>query len=284
MRILNGKSISQEIREEVRQETESWMKKGYRAPGLAVVQCGLDPASAVYVRNKEKACEKAGFNSYKYELDENITEDKLLELLTQLNLDAKVDGILIQLPLPGHIDERKVLAAIDPWKDVDAFSPVNAGRLFLGLDGFVPCTPYGVVELLKREKIELSGKHAVILGRSNIVGKPQAFLLLRENCTVTICHSRTKDLPALCRQADILISAMGRPKMIDSQYTHPDQIIVDVSINQDENGKLCGDVDFDKVAENVQAITPVPGGVGPMTIAMLLKQSMKAYRRHLKLD
>lgn len=284
MKVLNGKEISQSLRDEARDECASYVAKGLRAPGLAVVQAGLDPASAVYVRNKEKACAKAGFASFKFELDENVSESEFLELIDKLNHDEKVDGILVQVPLPKQIDEQKVAAALDPWKDVDAFNPVNTGRLLLGLDGFLPCTPYGVMELLKRCNIDLKGKNAVVLGRSNIVGKPQALLLLRENATVTVCHSKTRDLPGICRKADILVSAMGRAKMIDETYVNPEQIVVDVAINSDENGKLCGDVDYAKVADKVAAITPVPGGVGPMTIAMLLKNTLKAYRRHMKLD
>ena len=284
MKVLNGKEISQSLRDEARDECASYVAKGLRAPGLAVVQAGLDPASAVYVRNKEKACAKAGFASFKFELDENVSESEFLELIDKLNHDEKVDGILVQVPLPKQIDEQKVAAALDPWKDVDAFNPVNSGRLLLGLDGFLPCTPYGVMELLKRCNIDLKGKNAVVLGRSNIVGKPQALLLLRENATVTVCHSKTRDLPGICRKADILVSAMGRAKMIDETYVNPEQIVVDVAINSDENGKLCGDVDYEKVADKVAAITPVPGGVGPMTIAMLLKNTLKAYRRHMKLD
>ncbi len=284
MKVLNGKEISQSLRDEARDECASYVAKGLRAPGLAVVQAGLDPASAVYVRNKEKACAKAGFASFKFELDENVSESEFLELIDKLNHDEKVDGILVQVPLPKQIDEQKVAAALDPWKDVDAFNPVNTGRLLLGLDGFLPCTPYGVMELLKRCNIDLKGKNAVVLGRSNIVGKPQALLLLRENATVTVCHSKTRDLPGICRKADILVSAMGRAKMIDETYVNPEQIVVDVAINSDENGKLCGDVDYEKVADKVAAITPVPGGVGPMTIAMLLKNTLKAYRRHMKLD
>ena len=284
MKVLNGKEISQSLRDEARDECASYVAKGLRAPGLAVVQAGLDPASAVYVRNKEKACAKAGFASFKFELDENVSECEFLELIDKLNHDEKVDGILVQVPLPKQIDEQKVAAALDPWKDVDAFNPVNTGRLLLGLDGFLPCTPYGVMELLKRCNIDLKGKNAVVLGRSNIVGKPQALLLLRENATVTVCHSKTRDLPGICRKADILVSAMGRAKMIDETYVNPEHIVVDVAINSDENGKLCGDVDYEKVADKVAAITPVPGGVGPMTIAMLLKNTLKAYRRHMKLD
>ncbi len=284
MKVLNGKEISQSLRDEARDECASYVAKGLRAPGLAVVQAGLDPASAVYVRNKEKACAKASFASFKFELDENVSEREFLELIDKLNHDEKIDGILVQVPLPKQIDEQKVAAALDPWKDVDAFNPVNTGRLLMGLDGFLPCTPYGVMELLKRCNIELKGKNAVVLGRSNIVGKPQALLLLRENATVTICHSKTRDLPGICRKADILVSAMGRAKMIDETYVNPDQIVIDVAINSDENGKLCGDVDYEKVADKVAAITPVPGGVGPMTIGMLLKNTLKAYRRHMKLD
>lgn len=284
MKVLNGKEISQSLRDEARDECASYVAKGLRAPGLAVVQAGLDPASAVYVRNKEKACAKAGFASFKFELDENVSESEFLELIDKLNHDEKVDGILVQVPLPKQVDEQKVAAALDPWKDVDAFNPVNTGRLLLGLDGFLPCTPYGVMELLKRCNIDLKGKNAVVLGRSNIVGKPQALLLLRENATVTVCHSKTRDLPGICRKADILVSAMGRAKMIDETYVNSEQIVVDVAINSDENGKLCGDVDYEKVADKVAAITPVPGGVGPMTIAMLLKNTLKAYRRHMKLD
>ena len=284
MNVINGKEISKIIREEARVECEKYVSEGKRAPGLAVVQCGADPASEVYVRNKEKACAKAGFASFKYDLPEETSEEELLKLIDSLNQNDEVDGILIQLPLPKHIDELKVIEKVDPWKDVDAFNPVNAGRLMQGLDCFIPCTPYGVVELLKRSGFELEGKNCVILGRSNIVGKPQALLMLKENATVSVCHSRTKNIAEICRNADILISAMGKAKMVDKSFTNPDQVIIDVAINVDEDGKLCGDVDYDGVAEHVKAITPVPGGVGPMTIAMLLKQTLTAYRRHMGIE
>ena len=237
---------------------------------LAVIQVGADPASSVYVRNKKKACEYVGIRSLAYELSEETTEEKLLELIRELNDRTDVNGILVQLPLPKHIDEEKVLDSISPLKDVDGFHPQNVGALCIGKPCFESCTPAGVIQLLKRSGIEIAGKECVVVGRSNIVGKPMALLLLRENGTVTVAHSRTKDLKEVTKRADILVVAVGKPKMITAEYVKEGAVVIDVGINRDENNKLCGDVDYDSVFPVCEAITPVPGGVGPMTIAMLL--------------
>lgn len=273
--ILNGKLISAEIKEELREKALQLKEQGITVT-LAVIQVGTDPASGVYVRNKQKACEYIGFQSLNYMLPEETTQESLLELIERLNVDSTVHGILVQLPLPNHICEDAVLKAVAPAKDVDCFHPENVGRLYLGEDGFLPCTPAGVVALLKRSNIELEGKECVVIGRSNIVGKPMAMLMLRENATVTIAHSKTKNLKELCRRADILIVAVGRPKMIDDSYIKEGAVVVDVGIHRNENNKLCGDVDYEKAAAKCSAITPVPGGVGPMTIAMLMKNCLKA--------
>ncbi len=243
---------------------------------LAVVIVGEDPASQVYVRNKEKACAEIGVESVKYALPAETTQAELLELVAKLNADADTNGILVQLPLPKHIDEKTVLYAIDPKKDVDAFHPVNVGKIMIGDFDFVPCTPAGVMELIKESGIEICGKECVVIGRSNIVGKPQAMLLLHQNGTVTICHSRTKNLPEVTKKADILVAAVGIPKFVTADMVKPGAVVIDVGMDRDENGKLCGDVDFEAVKEVAGAITPVPGGVGPMTIAMLMQNTVKA--------
>ncbi|MEE3468370.1 MAG: bifunctional methylenetetrahydrofolate dehydrogenase/methenyltetrahydrofolate cyclohydrolase FolD [Eubacterium sp.] len=265
--IIDGKAIASEIKNECREKVEKYDLKRT----LAVILVGDDPASAVYVGNKKKACEYCGVESVSYELPASTTEEALLDLVKDLNLDEKIDGILVQLPLPSHIDEDKVIRAISPDKDVDGFHPENVGRLSIGQPGYVSCTPAGIIQLLKRSNVDIQGKSCVVIGRSNIVGKPMALLMLRENATVTICHSKTQDLPAVCKQADILIVAIGRPKMIDASYVKEGAVVIDVGIHRQQNGKLCGDVDFDSVEPVASKITPVPGGVGPMTIAMLMK-------------
>ncbi len=276
--IIDGKKISEELRKAISQAVETEYKEK-RAPGLAVIIVGDNPASRIYVNNKKKACEICGFNSYEYALDEKTEEGELLSLIEKLNNDDKVDGILCQLPLPSHIDENKVIDAISPEKDVDGFSPVNTGNLLSGKPCFAPCTPAGVVEMLKYEGIEISGKHCVIVGRSNIVGKPAALLMLRENATVTVCHSRTKNLRELVSQGDIVIAAIGKPNFITADMIKDGAVVVDVGINRLENGKITGDVKFDEVSEKASYITPVPGGVGPMTITMLMKNTLEARKK-----
>ena len=273
--IINGKDISTAIRQEIRAEVESLPKR----PGLAVVLVGNDPASQVYVRNKERACEEVGFYSEKYTLPEDTTREQLLSLVDQLNESPAIHGILVQLPLPKHLDAEEVILRIDPRKDVDAFHPTNVGKIMIGNFDFLPCTPAGVMELLARSGIDPAGKECVVIGRSNIVGKPQAMLLLHKNATVTICHSRTKDLAAVCRRADILVSAVGRANFVTADMVKEGAVVIDVGMNRDENGKLVGDVAFAEVSEKTSYITPVPGGVGPMTITMLLKNTVTACRR-----
>ena len=268
--IIDGKKISDEIKMEVRQKTDALREKGIEIT-LAVIQVGNNPASTVYVRNKKKACEVVGIRSLSYEIPEETTEEELLALIDDLNKRADVNGILLQLPLPAHIDEDKMLLAIAPEKDVDGFHPMNVGALCIGRPGYVSCTPAGIIQLLKRSGIEIAGKECVIIGRSNIVGKPMAHLLLAENATVTVAHSKTKDLKAVASRADILVVAVGRPNMITADYVKEGSVVIDVGINRNAENKLCGDVDFASVAPKCSAITPVPGGVGPMTIAMLMK-------------
>lgn len=275
--IIDGKKISQEIKDELREKMAELKQKG-ESRCLAVIQVGDDPASSVYVNNKKKACEYIGIDSESYHLPEETTEKELLELIDGLNRKPEVNGILVQLPLPKKIDEDKILLAISPEKDVDGFHPVNVGNLSIGRPGFVSCTPAGVIQLLKHSGIEIEGKECVVLGRSNIVGKPMAMLLLRENGTVTVCHSRTKDLKEITRRADILVAAIGKPKFIDADYVKEGAVVIDVGIHRNENGKLCGDVDFESVAPHCAAITPVPGGVGPMTIAMLMHNCVEGIR------
>lgn len=274
-KLLDGKKVSARIKNELALETEKLKKEGIN-PGLAVVIVGNDPASRVYVNNKKKACAEVGIYSEEYALPEETTEKQLLELIDELNKNDKINGILVQLPLPKHLDEKTVLYAIDPKKDVDAFHPVNVGRIMIGDFDFVPCTPAGVMELIAESGIDVAGKNCVVIGRSNIVGKPQAMLLLHKNGTVTVCHSKTKDLPEITKKADILVAAVGRAKFVTKDMVKPGAVVIDVGMNRDENGKLCGDVDFEKVSEIAGAITPVPGGVGPMTIAMLMKNTVKA--------
>lgn len=268
--IIDGKKISSEIKEELKEKVKELKVQG-KEPSLAVIQVGSDPASTVYVNNKKKACEYIGIRSISYELSEEITEKELLDLIHTLNEDESVHGILVQLPLPRHICADNVIGEISPNKDVDGFHPQNAGKLMIGQKGFVSCTPAGVIELLKRSDIEIERKHCVVIGRSNIVGKPMALLMLAENATVTIAHSKTKNLKELCRTADILIAAVGKPQFITAEYVKEGAVVIDVGIHRNENNKLCGDVKFDEVSLKASAITPVPGGVGPMTIAMLMK-------------
>ena len=278
--LIDGKLISTQIKDELKEEVAQLKEKGIEGC-LAVIQVGSDPASSVYVRNKKRACEYIGIRSLSYELPEETTEAELLELIAKLNADKSVNGILCQLPLPKHIDEDKIIDAIAPEKDVDGFSPQSVGAMVIGKPGFLPCTPAGVIQLLKRSNIDIEGKNCVVVGRSNIVGKPMAMLMLRENATVTICHSRTKDLKAVCSQADILIVAIGKPLYIDSSYVKDGAVVIDVGIHRDENNKLCGDVNFEDVAPKTSYITPVPGGVGPMTIAMLMSNCVESMRRSL---
>lgn len=273
--IIDGKKISQEIKDELKEKVAQLKEQGITKT-LAVIQVGNDPASSVYVGNKKKACAYIGIESLSYELPESTTEEELLELIGKLNADAAVNGILVQLPVPKHINEDSIIKAIDPSKDVDGFHPQSVGCLTIGQPGFVSCTPAGVIQLLKRSGIEIAGKECVVLGRSNIVGKPMSLLLLRENGTVTICHSKTADLKEVTKRADILVVAIGKPKFIDASYVKEGAVVIDVGIHRDENNKLCGDVDFDDVAPHTKAITPVPGGVGPMTIAMLMANCVDA--------
>ncbi len=276
-KIIDGKMISTQIKDELKIEVAKLQEEGIQVT-LAVIQIGQDPASTVYVRNKKRACEYIGIRSLSYELEESTTEEELLALIDKLNNDDSVNGILVQLPLPKHICEDDILQAISPEKDVDCFHPENVGRLFLGEDGFLPGTPSGIIQLLKRSDIEIAGKECVVIGRSNIVGKPMALLMLREHATVTIAHSKTKDLREVCKRADILIVSIGKAKFIDDSYVKDGAVVIDVGINRDENNKMCGDVDFEKVAPKCSAITPVPGGVGPMTIAMLMQNCLTAVK------
>lgn len=268
--LIDGKRISTMIKEECKQKVEEYKAQGIEIC-LAVIQVGNDPASSVYVNNKKKACAYVGMNSLSYELPEETTQEELLSLIQELNERKDVNGILVQLPVPAHIDEKTIINAIDPKKDVDGFHPQSVGSLCIGQPGFVSCTPAGIIQLLKRSDIDITGKHCVVIGRSNIVGKPMALLMLRENATVTIAHSKTKDLKAITRQADILIVAIGKPKFIDASYIKDGAVVIDVGIHRNADNKLCGDVDFDSAKEVASYITPVPGGVGPMTIAMLMK-------------
>lgn len=267
--IIDGKAISAQIKDEVKEKVSQLKTQG-KSVCLAVIQVGNDPASSVYVGNKKKACAYVGIESLSYELAETTTQEELLSLIRELNEKEEVNGILVQLPLPGHIDENAVIRAIDPKKDVDGFHPQSVGALCIGQPGFVSCTPASIIELLKRSGVEITGKECVVIGRSNIVGKPMALLLLRENGTVTVSHSKTKSLKEVAKRADILIVAVGKPKMITRDYVKEGAVVIDVGIHRGEGGKLCGDVDFEDVAPVCSAITPVPGGVGPMTIAMLM--------------
>ena len=273
---IDGKVISAQIKEELKEKvTDLKVSRGISIC-LAVIQVGNDPASSVYVGNKKKACAYIGIDSRSYELAQETTQEDLLQLIDELNHDEKVDGILVQLPLPGQIDEDTVIRAIDPAKDVDGFHPQSVGALCIGQPGFVSCTPAGIIQLLKRSGIQIAGKECVVVGRSNIVGKPMALLLLRENATVTVAHSKTEKLQEVTRRADILVVAVGKPKMITREYVKEGAVVIDVGIHRNEAGKLCGDVDYEDVAPVCSAITPVPGGVGPMTIAMLMNNCVEA--------
>lgn len=273
--IIDGKKISQEIKDELKEKVAELKEQGKNV-ALAVIQVGNDPASSVYVNNKKKACAYIGIESLAYELPEETTEQELVELVEKLNADDKVNGILVQLPLPKHINEETIIQTISPKKDVDGFHMQSVGALCVGAKGYVSCTPLGIIELLKRSGIGIAGKHCVVIGRSNIVGKPMALLLLRENGTVTVCHSRTQDLKEITGQADILVVAIGKPKFVDETYVKEGAVVIDVGIHRNEQNKLCGDVDFDRVAPHTSAITPVPGGVGPMTIAMLMNNCVSS--------
>lgn len=273
--IIDGKLISAQIKEEVKEKVALLKQEG-KEIALAVIQVGADPASSVYVNNKKKACEYVGIKSLAYELPEETTEEELLVLIEKLNTMKECNGILVQLPLPKHINEDKVIEAIAPEKDVDGFHPQSVGALCIGRPGFVSCTPAGIIQLLKRSNIEIQGKECVVIGRSNIVGKPMALLLLRENGTVTVAHSRTENLKEICKRADILVVAIGKPKFITKDYIKEGAVVIDVGIHRNENNKLCGDVDYDDVQGLCSAITPVPGGVGPMTIAMLMYNCLES--------
>ncbi len=276
-KIINGKLISQQIKDELKEEVARYKEEGKEC-ALAVIQVGNDPASTVYVSNKKKACAYIGIKSLSYELPEDITENELLELIDKLNANEQVHGILCQLPLPKHIDEKKVLQRISVKKDVDGFHPQSVGSLVVQEPGFVSCTPAGIIELLKRSDVEITGKNCVVVGRSNIVGKPMALLMLNENATVTVCHSKTQNLKEICKTADILIVAMGKPQFITAEYVKEGAVVIDVGIHRDAQNKLCGDVKFDEVEPLCSAITPVPGGVGPMTICMLMKNCVEAMK------
>src|SRR5512138_2174588 len=278
-KVIDGKAISAQIRAELAQEVAKLKAEKGVTPGLAVVLVGEDPASKVYVGAKEKACVELGLLSRKYALPATTSEAELLALVEKLNNDPEIDGILVQLPVPKQINDQKIIAAIHPDKDVDGFHPVNVGRLVVGTDGFKPCTPYGCIHLLKRSGVALAGAEAVVVGRSNIVGKPVSLMLLAESATVTVCHSKTKDLGAVCRRADVLVVAIGKPKFVTADMVKPGAVVIDVGVNRLPDGKLCGDVDYEPVAQKASQITPVPGGVGPMTIAMLMFNTVNSARR-----
>lgn len=275
MNIIDGKAVSKKVKEDVKAECEQLKAKGV-TPGLAVIIVGDDPASQVYVHNKEVACEACGFYSVKYALPAETTQEELNALIDKLNKDDKINGILCQLPLPSHLDDKEVINRIDPLKDVDAFHPVNVGAIMIGDYNYLPCTPAGVMELIHSTGVDVSGKKAVVMGRSNIVGKPMAMLLLHENATVEITHSRTQNLADITKEADILVAAIGKAKFVKADMVKDGAVVIDVGMNRDENGKLCGDVDFEDVKNKCSFITPVPGGVGPMTIAMLMKNTLTA--------
>ena len=282
-KIIDGKKISADIRSEIKAECESFRNEHGYAPGLAVIIVGEDPASQVYVRNKKRACEEVGFISESYDLPFDTKEDELIALIKRLNQEKHIHGILVQLPLPKHIDEKKVLLTITPEKDVDAFHPVNVGKIMIGDYSFLPCTPAGVMELIKRSGVEISGKRCVVIGRSNIVGKPMAMLLLHANGTVTVCHSKTENLAEICRDADILVASIGKPNFVTADMVKEGAVVIDVGINRLPDGKLCGDVDYLEVERKASYITPVPGGVGPMTITMLLKNTLTGAKEQGKI-
>ncbi len=275
MQIIDGKAVSKAVKEQIKAECQELKSKGI-VPGLAVIIVGDDPASQVYVRNKEKACDECDFFSVKYALPENTTQEELNALVDKLNKDPKINGILCQLPLPAHLDDKEIINRIDPIKDVDAFHPVNVGAIMIGDYHFLPCTPAGVMELIHTTGVDVTGKKAVVMGRSNIVGKPMAMLLLHENATVEIVHSKTQNLEDITKTADILVAAIGKAKFVKADMVKPGAVVIDVGMNRDENGKLCGDVDFEDVKDKCAYITPVPGGVGPMTISMLMRNTLTA--------
>ena len=277
-KIIDGKKVSADVKARIAKEVEEIRNTGKRVPGLAVVIVGDDSASRVYVNNKKKACAEVGFYSEEYALPAETTEEELITLVKTLNEKEDIDGILVQLPLPRHINEKAVIETISPQKDVDAFHVQNVGKIMIGEYSFLPCTPAGVMELIKSEGIDLTGKECVVIGRSNIVGKPMAMLLLHANATVTVCHSRTQDLKAVCKRADVLIVAIGKAKFVAADMVKEGAVVIDVGMDRDENGKLCGDVDFESVEKVASYITPVPGGVGPMTIAMLMQNTLTAYK------
>lgn len=283
MQIIDGKAVSKAVKEQVKAECEALKEKGV-TPGLAVIIVGDDPASQVYVKNKEKACEECGFYSVKYALPAETTQAELNALVDELNNDDKINGILCQLPLPSHLDDKEVINRIDPIKDVDAFHPVNVGAIMIGDYNFLPCTPAGVMELIHSTGIDVSGKKAVVMGRSNIVGKPMAMLLLHENATVEITHSRTQNLADITGAADILVAAIGKAKFVKADMVKQGAVVIDVGMDRDENGKLCGDVDFEDVKDKCSFITPVPGGVGPMTISMLMRNTLTAAKLQNGID
>ncbi len=283
-KIIDGKSVSAAVKAKVASEAALIKENLGIDIGLAVVIVGNDPASRIYVNNKKKACELCGFKSFEFALPEDTTQEQLLELIDKLNNDKNVNGILVQLPLPKHLDEKSVINRITPEKDVDAFHPVNVGKIMIGDYSFLPCTPAGVMELIASTGTDISGKECVVVGRSNIVGKPMAMLLLHRHGTVTICHSRTKDLAEVCRRADILVAAVGKARIITEDMVKEGAVVIDVGMNRMENGKLCGDVDFDNVSTKASFITPVPGGVGPMTIAMLMKNTLTAAKLQNSVD
>ena len=283
-KLLNGKELSVKIKDNLKTEVEALKAKTGSVPGLAVIIVGNNQASRVYVNSKKKACEEIGMISEEYALPEETTQEELLNLVKKLNTKKSINGILVQLPLPKHIDEETVINNIAPEKDVDAFHPSNVGRIMIGNYSFLPCTPAGIMDLIHLSNIDLTGKKAVVIGRSNIVGKPMSMLLLHENATVTICHSKTANLKEVVSGADIVVAAIGKAKFIDDSYIKDGAIVIDVGMNRDENGKLCGDVDFDKVVNKASYITPVPGGVGPMTIATLMRNTVTAYKIHNNLQ
>ena len=282
--LIDGKAVSAAVKAEVAEETAKLRDEKGLKVGLAVVIVGSDPASRVYVNNKKKACEAVGFQSYEYALDESTTQEQLLDLVNVLNRDDRVNGILVQLPLPKHIDEKAVINAISPDKDVDAFHPINVGKIMIGEYSFLPCTPAGVMRLIESTGTDITGKQCVVIGRSNIVGKPQAMLLLQKNGTVTICHSKTKNLKEICLGADILVVAIGRANFVTGDTIKEGAVVIDVGMNRLENGKLCGDVEFESAEKKASFITPVPGGVGPMTIAMLMKNTLTAAKQQAGIE
>ena len=280
-KIIDGKQVAARCREELKQQVAALRARGI-IPGLAVILVGEDPASQVYVRNKHRACEELGIHSEQYTLSADTDRQTLLDLITELNGREEIDGILVQLPLPGHLDEKEILSAIDPAKDVDSFHPQNVGRLVIGDYFFAPCTPSGILTLIDSAGVDLTGKECVVIGRSNIVGKPMALMLLHRNATVTVCHSKTRDLPSVTRRADVLISAVGKAGFVTADMVKPGAVVIDVGMNRNQAGKLCGDVDFESVSRVADYLTPVPGGVGPMTITMLLRSTVLSAQNRRK--